>query len=58
MAEFMAKWEKDYLVVRQQLGRLKESALVGYRVTLRMHIEPFVGRIRLVEISLAMSASS
>lgn len=29
MAEFMAKWEKDYLVVRQQLGRLKESALVG-----------------------------
>jgi integrase len=52
MAEFMAKWEEDYLVVRQQLGRLKESTLVGYRVNLRMRIEPFFGRMRLDEISL------
>ncbi len=52
MAEFMKKWDEDYLVVRQQLGRLKESTLVGYRVNLRMHIEPFFGRMRLDEISL------
>jgi len=25
MAEFLAKWEDDYLVVRQQLGRLVQN---------------------------------
>ena len=52
MAEFTAKWDEDYLVVRQQLGRLKESTLVGYRVNLRVHIQPFFGRTRLDEIGL------
>jgi integrase len=52
MAEFIAKWEEDYLVVRQQLGRLKESTLVGYRVNLRHHIQPFFGRMRIDEIAL------
>jgi hypothetical protein len=52
MAEFIAKWDEDYLVVRHQLGRLKPSTLVGYRVHLRMHIEPFFGKMRLDEISL------
>ncbi len=52
MAEFIKKWEEDYLVVRQQLGRLKESTLVGYRVNLRHHIGPFFGRMRIDEIAL------
>jgi len=52
MAEFIAKWEDDHLVVRQQLGRLKESTLVGYRVNLRLHIGPFFGRMRIDEIAL------
>jgi integrase len=52
MAEFTTKWDEDYLVVRQQLGRLKESTLVGYRVNLRVHIQPFFGRTRLDEIGL------
>jgi integrase len=52
MAEFVAKWDADYLVVRQQLGRLKESTLVGYRNNLTLHIEPFFGRTRLDEIAL------
>jgi len=52
MAEFIAKWEEDYLVVRQQLGRLKESTLVSYRVNLRRHIRPFFGRMRLDQIEL------
>src|SRR5262247_2906552 len=50
MAEFVAKWEEDYLVVRQQLGRLKASTLVGYRNNLRLHIWPFFGHTRLDEI--------
>jgi len=52
MGEFIAKWEDDYLVVRQQLGRLKESTLVGYRNNLRLHIGPFFARMRLDEIAL------
>src|SRR3990172_3515190 len=52
MTEFIAKWEEDHLVVRQQLGRLKESTLVGYRVNLRLHIGPFFGRMRIDEITL------
>jgi len=52
MAEFLAKWEDDYLVVRQQLGRLKASTLVGYRNNLRLHIGPFFGHTRLDEIAL------
>ena len=52
MAEFVAKWDDDYLVVRQQLGRLKASTLVGYRNNLRLHIGPFFGRTRLDEIAL------
>jgi integrase len=52
MAEFLAKWEEDYLVVREQLGRLKGSTLVGYRVNLRRHILPFFGPLRIDEIAL------
>jgi len=52
MAAFITKWEEDHLVVRRQLGRLKESTLVGYRVNLRLHIGPFFGRMRLDEIAL------
>jgi integrase len=52
MAAFIAKWEEDYLLVRQQLGRLKESTLVGYRVNLRHHIGPFFGQMRIDEIAL------
>jgi integrase len=52
MAEFVEKWEEDYLVVRQQLGRLKESTVVGYRNNLNLHIKPFFGRTQLDEIAL------
>lgn len=52
MGEFMKKWDEDYLVVRHQLGRLKESTLVGYRVNLRHHIGPFFGQMRIDEIAL------
>jgi integrase len=52
MAEFIAKWEEDYLVVREQLGRLKGSTLVGYRVNVRRHILPFFGSLRIDEIAL------
>ncbi len=52
MAEFAAKWDEDYLVVQHQLGRLKESTLVGYRVNLRLHIVPFFRATRLSDIAL------
>src|SRR5262247_3569084 len=52
MSEFIPKGEEDYLVVRHQLGRLKESTLIGYRVNLRRHILPFFGRLRIDEIAL------
>jgi hypothetical protein len=43
MAEFITNWEKDYLVVRQQLERLKESTLVSRpRISCfdRLHCKP------------------
>src|SRR5262249_8821044 len=52
MAEFAAKWDEDYLGVQHQLGRLKESTLVGYRVNLRLHIVPFFCATRLSDIAL------
>ena len=52
MTEFAAKWDEDYLVLRHQLGRLKESTLVGYRVNLRLHIVPFFRATRLSDIAL------
>ena len=41
MAEFAGKWQEDYLTVQVQLGRLKESTIVGYRNNLTLHILPF-----------------
>jgi integrase len=52
MAEFVAKWRADYLGVQLQLGRMKESTIVGYQNNLRHHIEPFFGRTRLDAIGL------
>ena len=41
MTEFAEKWQEDYLTVQVQLGRLKESTIVGYRNNLTLHILPF-----------------
>ena len=52
MAEFAAKWQEDYVTVQCQLGRMKESTAVGYGVALRLHIAPFFGSTRLIDITL------
>jgi integrase len=52
MREFAETWQEDYLIVQVQLGRLKESTIVGYRNNLTLHILPFFDTTRLSEIAL------
>jgi integrase len=52
MKEFAAKWDEDYVTVQIRLGRMKESSAESCRSRLRLHVVPFLGRMRLDEITL------
>ncbi len=52
MAEFVKKWQQDYLCVQQQLGRLKSSTLTSYQSNVAGHILPFFGGMSLRDVTL------
>lgn len=53
VAEFMQKWQENYLAVQQQLGRLKPSTVSSYQSNLACHIVPFFGARPLCDVTLA-----
>src|SRR5688572_17299824 len=52
VANFVTKWQEDYLTVQQQLGRLKPSTACSYRSNLTNHILPFFGAMLVRDVSL------
>src|SRR5712692_6149895 len=53
VAEFVKKWQENYLAVQQQLGRLKPSTVSSYQSNLAGHIGPFFGAMQLGDVTLA-----
>ncbi len=53
VAEFMRKWQENYLAVQQQLGRLKPSTVSSYQSNLACHIVPFFGAMQSCDVTLA-----
>jgi len=58
VAEFVKKWQEDYLTVQQQLGRLKPSTIISYQCNLAGHIAPFFGAMSLGDVTSPRSRSS